>query len=91
MLFYVSLLVVMQPRTIINQTLYSYCKEQYDFNMQSSFLNLTMYVILFCSFLKFLFIYLNIFIPLDGHQVLFMRAVHIRSQVRELNIDLNKI
>ncbi|CAM4907586.1 unnamed protein product [Rotaria socialis] len=32
---------VMQPRTIINQTLYSYCKEQYEFNIQSMFINLT--------------------------------------------------
>ncbi|CAF2043759.1 unnamed protein product [Rotaria magnacalcarata] len=32
---------VMQPHTIINQTLYSYCKEQYEFNIQSMFINLT--------------------------------------------------
>ncbi|CAF4688987.1 unnamed protein product [Rotaria sp. Silwood1] len=34
-------IIVMQPHTIINQTLYSYCKEQYDFNIQSMFINLT--------------------------------------------------
>ncbi|CAF1428235.1 unnamed protein product [Rotaria sordida] len=34
---------VMQPHTIINQTLYSYCKEQYEFNIQSMFINLTIW------------------------------------------------
>ncbi|CAF0736835.1 unnamed protein product [Adineta steineri] len=31
----------MQPHTIINQTLHSYCKEQFEFNMQPMFINLT--------------------------------------------------
>jgi len=37
-LFY---LVVMQPHTIINQTLHSYCKEQFEFNIQPMYINLT--------------------------------------------------
>jgi hypothetical protein len=40
LLFY---LVVMKPHTIINQTLHSYCKEQYEFNTQPMFINLTEY------------------------------------------------
>ncbi|UJR16256.1 hypothetical protein I4U23_003164 [Adineta vaga] len=32
---------VMQPHTIINQTLHSYCKEEFEFNIQPMFLNLT--------------------------------------------------
>ncbi len=31
----------MQPHTIINQTLHSYCKEQFEFNIQPMYLNLT--------------------------------------------------
>jgi hypothetical protein len=38
---FVSCLVVMQPHTIINQTLHSYCKEQIEFNAQPMFINLT--------------------------------------------------
>lgn len=34
-------LVVMQPQTIINQTLHSYCKEQFEFNTQPMYINLT--------------------------------------------------
>ena len=34
-------LVVMQPHTIINQTLHSYCKEQSEFNTYPMFINLT--------------------------------------------------
>jgi hypothetical protein len=37
-------LVVMKPHTIINQTLHSYCKEQYEFNTQPMFINLTEYL-----------------------------------------------
>jgi hypothetical protein len=40
-------LVVMKPHTIINQTLHSYCKEQYEFNTQPMFINLTEYCLLF--------------------------------------------
>ena len=36
-------LVVMQPHTIIKQTLHSYCKEQIQFNAQTTFINLTEY------------------------------------------------
>ncbi|CAF1303937.1 unnamed protein product [Adineta ricciae] len=32
---------VMQPHTVINQTLHSYCKEQFEFIIQPMFLNLT--------------------------------------------------
>ena len=41
----------MQPHTVINQTLHSYCKEQFEFNIQPMFLNLTQYE----STLNFLF------------------------------------
>jgi len=33
----------MQPHTIINQTLHSYCKEQFEFNIQPMYINLTEY------------------------------------------------
>jgi len=39
----------MQPHTIINQTLHSYCKEQFEFNIQPMFINLTQYVKSFFS------------------------------------------
>jgi len=37
----------MKPRVIINQTLYSYCKEQPEFNSQPMFINLTAYTYIF--------------------------------------------
>ena len=36
-----SSLVVMQPQTIINQTLHSYCKEQLEFSSEPMFIDLT--------------------------------------------------
>ena len=45
--------VVMQPHTIINQTLHSYCKEQYEFNIQPMYLNLTEYKLIFLFYVIF--------------------------------------
>ncbi len=40
----ILILVVMQPHTIINQTLHSYCKEQMEyFKNEPMFINLTQY------------------------------------------------
>jgi hypothetical protein len=48
----------MKPHTIINQTLHSYCKEQYEFNTLPMLINLTEYCLLFFPFKTILFSYL---------------------------------
>ncbi len=65
----------MQPHTIINQTLHSYCKEQFEFNIQPMYINLTEYEIFLFDCRMILYIFK------DGRRDLFMHAIHIRNSV----------
>jgi hypothetical protein len=74
-LYFLFHLVVMQPHTIINQTLHSYCKEQFEFNIQPMYINLTEYDILYNDHFMILYFFI------DGRRDLFMHAIHIRNSV----------
>ncbi len=69
----------MKPHTIINQTLHSYCKEQYEFNTQPMFINLTEYWYFSLKTSRF-FVLL-----IDGLPDLFIHIIHIKNSVEKLS------